>query len=517
MVRASLILGLFLIPCPLFAVGPPPVEQWIVVHPVSFTRTLAPLIQHRRDQGVRVVSVPTLDSARLKDRLRSLCLAHPGPSSILLAGSLDLVPALKGTVGRMKNHPSDAGYGCLSDSRLPTVPVGRFPARTQAELQAMVAKTLTLERSSAPGRWRRRLTVLAGIPDYNPVVDRLIETLAFSRFDRLHPSWSGRAIYTASSSRFRLPDRQLRPQTIDYLQQGQSLILYLGHSNAQGLYAGPDVPFLNRLDWSRLNLPHGGGVFFTFGCYGCQLQGPDGEGYGVHAIRNPNGPAAVLGSHGICFASMVQLGCEGLFSRAFAGPLPRTLGECWLATLKGIAQGKIDFLSYRMLDAVDGDPRIPQATQREEHLQMFVLLGDPALRLPDLADDIHLDEPTSVQPGKPLRITGTLPPRLHQARVQVSLERTPASQPVDLLPIPAQPGNEQDRILLANHHKANRFELTTHQVHAHKGQFSLQLEVPKTLPWTKLLLRVYAVNQTSEAQVVRRLQTHAAFPPKEVP
>ena len=34
-----------------------------------------------------------------------------------------------------------------------------------------------------------------------------------------------------------------------------------------------------------------------------------------------------------------------------------------------------------MLDAVDGDSAIPQATQRLEHLEMFTLLGDPALKL----------------------------------------------------------------------------------------------------------------------------------------
>src|SRR6185437_9721187 len=102
-----------------------------------------------------------------------------GPSYVLLVGALaperleerenKVLPALAGTVGRMKGQPSDNGYGCLDEERLPAVPVGRFPARTVEEAQGMVAKTLEYESATRPGPWRRRLTILAGIPAYNPL------------------------------------------------------------------------------------------------------------------------------------------------------------------------------------------------------------------------------------------------------------------------------------------------------------------------------------------------------------
>ena len=44
----------------------------------------------------------------------------------------------------------------------------------------MVQKTLAYERDDEPGEWRHRLTVLAGVPAYNPLVDRLVETMAFA-------------------------------------------------------------------------------------------------------------------------------------------------------------------------------------------------------------------------------------------------------------------------------------------------------------------------------------------------
>jgi hypothetical protein len=521
-----------LLALPGHAVGPPPVEQWIVVHPPAYTEALEPLIAHRRAQGLRIVSVRTTDvltaqdlqkgdGSALRAHLRKLCRHHPGPSSILLVGGVNpsrppCVPALPGTIGRMKGEPSDGGYGCLDGSRLPTVAVGRWPARTADEVKAMVAKTLTFERGSSPGVWRRKLTVLAGIPAYNPVVDRLIENVAFARFDRIHPAWMGQAIYTSAQSRFCVPDRLLRKQAIDFLHEGQAIILYLGHSNAEGLYAGPTAAFLDRDDWARLAIKTGS-VFITFGCNGCQLAGRDGEGYAVHAVRNPRGPVAAIGSHGICFAAMVQLASDGLFERAFQNQLPRTIGDCWLATLAGIAKGKIDFLSYRMLDAVDGDSRIPQATQRQEHLEMFVLLGDPALRLPQIADDITLRVEKMVTPGKPLVLHGRLPERLANATVQVSLERSPASVPADLEPVPAMPVAERERVMLANHRRANQFRVIGTTTIARAGVFAVKLEVPAKLPWPRLILRVHASNGKHEALTTERLGVRAAETKKDTP
>ncbi|MFO0875941.1 MAG: C25 family cysteine peptidase [Gemmataceae bacterium] len=489
------------------AAAPPPVRQWLVVCPPAWRETLEPLVQRRLAEGWRTVVLPPDEPTRLRASLHRLCQQHGGPSVILLAGDLTRVPALVGRAGRMKGQPSDAEYGCPDGARLPSVPVGRMPARSAAELGGMVAKTVAMEQSE-PGAWRRRLTVLAGIPAYNPVVDRLLESIAFARFDRLQPTWSGRALYTAAGSRFYLPEHHIRIQALAYLREGQAFILYLGHSNAEGLYAGPHAAFLDRDDWSRLRIERGGSLFVTFGCNGCQLRGPDGEGYGVHAARNPQGPAAVIGSHGICFAAMVQLGADRLFEEALQGGRARTAGDCWLAVLRGVALERIDYLSYRMMDAVDGDPRIPQAAQREEHLDMFVLLGDPALRLPQVRDDIEWTVSESVRPGQVLRVSGKLPAELAEAEVQVSLERTPASVPYDLEPVPAD-GIARDRALQNNHARSNQFTLVRGQVRATGGTFETALRVPPRVPGTRVILRVHASQGRQEALAARSLKVIA--------
>ncbi len=500
--------------------------QWIVVTAPAFRKTIEPLCEQRKQQGMHVVVVQTTDVLRpdeirtgavrkLREHVNKLCRTHKGPSYVLLVGAIEsgrlaepektVVPALSGTVGRMKGQPSDNGYGCLDDGRLPAVAVGRFPASTEEEAHGMVAKTLEYERATPPGLWRRHLTILAGIPAYNPLVDRMVEGLALARFARLSPTWTGRAIYSNPQSRFALPDDLLHKRALQYVQEGEAFTLYLGHSNAEGLYGGR-ARYLDRDDWSHLRIEHGKGVFVTFGCNGCQLKGDDGEGYGVAAMRNANGPAAVIGSHGICFAAMVQLAADGLFESTFAKNPPQRLGESWLAIKNGVSHGKIDDLTFALLDAVDGDKSIPQAAQRQEHLEMFLLLGDPALRLPKMAEDVELNAEKSIAPGEKMMVSGKVPPRLSGARVRLTLERTVNSVPLDLQTIPRQPGAERDHTMLANHERANRFVLTESEGTVKDGQFQASLAVPAKLPGPHVILRVYAANEREEGMAVRTLR-----------
>jgi len=496
-----------------------PAPQWVVVVAPAFRDAVRPLTEHRKAQGFRATPVRTTDvltaeeiaagdGRKLRAYVNKLCRNYRGRSYVLLVGAVDartpeeagrtVVPPLDGGVGRMKGQPSDNGYGCLDDGREPSVPVGRFPARTEQEAVQMVQKTLAYERDDRPGEWRHRLTVLAGVPAYNPLVDRLVETMAFARFDRLDPSWTGKAIYSSPQSRFCVPDDRLQTQALKYVQGGQAWTLYLGHSNMEGMWGG-GAHYLDRDDWSKLKIGRGAGVFATFGCYGCQLKGESGEGYGVTAMRNPDGPVAVIGSHGICFAAMVQLATDGLVESTFAGRSPERLGATWLAIKRGVAEGKIDDLTFGLLDAVDGDGAIPQATQRLEHLEMFTLLGDPALKLAATPADLTLKADDAAARGATVAIHGTAPPRLNGGRVMVVAERPVSSQPADLSPLPKGPGPERDRVMMQNHERANRFVVAAAEATVRDGRFDVKLDLPTTLPWSRLNVRAYAATDTEEA------------------
>jgi hypothetical protein len=210
---------------------------------------------------------------------------------------------------------------------------------------------------------------------------------------------------------------------------------------------------------------------------------------------------AVLGSHGICFAAMVQLAADGLAASLLAGSPPERLGEVLLRLKKGLAAGKIDDLSFRLLDAVDGDPTISQATQRREHLEMFLLLGDPALKLARLPDDVRLRVDGEALAGGTVTVTGQVPGRLEGARVRLTVERPVTSVPEGIEPLPQDPA-ARDRALRANWERANRFAVAEATAAVKGGRFEARVALPARLPWPRLVVRAYAATDREDGQGV---------------
>ena len=417
------------------------------------------LVEHRSTQGMRVRVVETIDhlrdneilggdSGKLKTHVQKLCRDFKGTSFVLLVGAVEagkgqdrlkdpgmkVVPTFPGRISRMKGEPSDNAYGCLGESLEPTVAVGRFPAAPVAEAKAMVEKALAYEATANPASGNDASRSSPVRPSFNAAVDSLVERVALSKLDKLDIAWTGRAIYHNPASRFCVPDEGLRERALRYVEGGEAITLYLGHSNARGFAPGR-FPYLERRDWANLKIPRGQGIFATFGCLGAQLRGPDGEGYALAAVRNPRGPVAALGSHGVCFAAMVQLAADGFVEPFFAARPPRRLGPCWLGLKAALAKKPVSPLMFALLDAVDGDSNIPLETQRQEHLEMFVLLGDPALVLAAIPPTLKLKTPEEVEAGDTIEVKGTAPAELEGATVRMSLERPLASEPTGLQPL----------------------------------------------------------------------------------
>jgi Peptidase family C25 len=503
----------------------PPQPRWIAVTAPEFRTAIEPLCAHRKAQGFQVVIVETNavlspaeiragDGRKLRERVNQVCRESKEPTYVLLVGAAgagrqaedttSVVPPLAGTTGRMKGQPSDNGYGCLGKSLLPDVAVGRLPARNEAEACVMVQRTIAYETDERPGPWRRQLTILAGLPGFSPTLDNLVEQMALAQLGRIDLSWTGRVIYHQEQSRFCLPEGDLHDRARRYVEAGQALTLYLGHSNASGFYGG-QARYLDREDWATLKIARGPGIFVTFGCNACQLRGADGEGYGLAAIRNPHGPVAVIGAHTICFAAMNELAARGFCDSLLGPEPPERLGACWLRMLKSLATSALP-IYFPLLDRADGDPGISAPVQRLEHLEMFMLLGDPALKLPTLPRDVKLSITGQVGPGASLTVTGRLPPRLAGGKVSLSVERPTTSQPGDLLPLPKQPGPARDRIMRENHDRANDFVLARVTPQAADAIFTAHLQLPQKLPWSRLTVRAYVSTERQEGLGIDVLQ-----------
>jgi hypothetical protein len=503
---------------------------WILVQAPALREAVQPLVKHRRAEGFRVITLDVIDAgtdpqsaaAELRGRLRAAWSSWNGPSLVLLVGApLEsdtpnhdrfVVPALRGTRGRMAGEPTDNGYACLPGEVMPRVAVGRLPARNVAEARMMIDRVISWDRQRR-GNWQRRLVVFAGAPSFNPLVDRMVENLAMAQFAKLDPSWTGNAIYFNPTSHFTLPIDQLDTHVAEYLDRGQALTVYMGHSNAAGFwYEGSRGPMFSASDWQSLRPGTPQGLFATFGCWGAQLDGAGGVGYAVSSLRDPRGPVAVVGSEGECWAAMATLMSEGLLKNLPDADASCRLGEVWLAMTQNLARGEMNPLIFHALNAVDGDPNTPEPLQRLEHQEMFMLLGDPATRWPRVEQLLALSCPGAARPGGKLRVSAPCPKWLWGASGMVTLEREFTSDPAGLEPLPPERLPMRNETILRNHRRANDFVLEEASVTVTDGQIEAILDVPANVPWRRLIVRVAIRTAEHEALGTRAIRVQSPAP-----
>ncbi|MBN2507755.1 MAG: hypothetical protein JXQ71_13785 [Verrucomicrobia bacterium] len=497
--------------------------QWLVVAPPALRETLAPLIKHRRDEGLKVGVVDSTRVASAEDvrgtqalplqaHLNRLCQEHPAPTYLLLVGHVPCgdpaaaqaaaLPAPQGKEGRMNGQPTDHAFGRPDSNSAPAVAVGRFPARNAGEARDMVAKTLRFERDARPGAWRHRVVFLGGNPGGGRFAEMLAERATAPRLKQLHPFWTLRGLVHNPASCYYLPHARWSDTARQFLEEGALMSAYLGHSNADGLWSVSFNVF-PRARWGQLNIARGAGPLFTAGCYSCQYAGRRGEGYGLAAMRNPTGPVAVMGAHGETYGAPGQLAVDGLLRRLAAPPVPARLGDYWLSVKEGLARGYIDPALFTLYDAVDGSQgKVPLPKQRLEHLEMWTLLGDPALRLAPTPLSLRLDPQPPAGAGSPLIVRGTLPPPLAGARVRVTLERPVGLAPAGLDPLPdtaPEHGAAREQTAIANHRKANDVVVAAATTAARGTRFECALDLPAPPPPHPLVIRGSAMTDTDAA------------------
>ena len=181
------------------------------------------------------------DGAPLQARIKELVQGETGRSCLLLAGvggtaglTNAVVPSLRGAIGRVKGAASDSGYGLPGKDGMPTVAVGRLPARTVEELRGMVQKTLGFEEDMRPAPWRDRLLLLLGNPGGGPLAEMFMQQSLGTSLASVDPSWEVRTIFNVGSSPYYLPRPLDRQASLRYLQEGETLSPYLGRVSSAG-------------------------------------------------------------------------------------------------------------------------------------------------------------------------------------------------------------------------------------------------------------------------------------------
>src|SRR4029434_1069990 len=201
------------------------------------------------------------------------------------------------------------------------------------------------------------------------------------------------------------------------MMKSQGFVLaYTGHSNRAGAESSKNA-LLTVNEWRSLPAATPGtGLFFSCGCHTCDLD-PKEEAFGFAAMRAPGGPSAVIGSQGETFAAMGYLALSGMLTRMSTDPSLTTVGDFWEGVQHGLREGPIDAADFKMLDMADGSGgKLTLEAQRAEHLESWMLLGDPAMPLLAKALPIQLRANKSAS-GNEVEIIGELPPSLSKSRL----------------------------------------------------------------------------------------------------
>ncbi|TVQ28776.1 MAG: hypothetical protein EA370_16090 [Wenzhouxiangella sp.] len=343
-------------------------DYLIISHP-DFLAGLAPLVAYHRAQGrtVRVVDVFDIydqfshgrfDARAIRDYIR-VTAPRMGFEHVLLVGSdtvdyrntlgsnsISFMPSLYARTGSLVSFaPADALFVDLDDNGVPDLPIGRLPVRTEAELAAVIGKTL--DYASRPSG----LSVTFAADRQEPGL-----SFAHSADQFMAPLPSSWAVTRAYVDELGVAGA--RNVLLDSFDSGAALTAFYGHSafsvwTFDGLFSASDVANL-----SPTSLPT---AVVQWGCWNSYHVAPNHNTMGHRLLLTEGRGAAVsVGS--------------STFSQVRSGRLMGEILMPILADQRGLSIGQAITQAKQELALQGGDLR--------DVLLGWTILGDPALTLP---------------------------------------------------------------------------------------------------------------------------------------
>ena len=240
--------------------------RWLLVTTSDLATELEPLILRRQQQGFEVLKVyrddqlPSSDwnSESIRNKISELSREPNRSTYVLLVGDwnesskLSYLPPATGKQGRMQGALTDHAYGLPNESGVPTIAVGRFPARSLEDVRQFVAKVIRYEDQTI-GPWTNRLNLWVGHPGGNSVMEKrlgetIIQSAVSKSLSQINPSWQGNCLIDFPNTPYSVDRKVFRDRMQSDLSQGQSFTIYAGHSAPEGIWSEDQFVF-SRDEW----------------------------------------------------------------------------------------------------------------------------------------------------------------------------------------------------------------------------------------------------------------------------
>jgi len=402
-----------------------------VVCPQEFRAALQPWLAYRLGQGHTFTFISNLNTAESIRQQVHAAARLGNLRFLLLVGDADPLSSARPDV-RARSVPThlavakiiprfggeraiatDNWYADLDDDHLPDLAVGRLTVDSPAELSVLIGKIIAYEQNLDFGLWRRRLNFVAGLGGFGSLADATLEAATKKLIgDGVPGGYATNMTYASWGSPYCPDPRGFRREAIRRLDEGCLFWVYIGHGQANQLdgvrVPGGAYPIFGDADARLLAGPNAAIACFL-ACYTGAFDRPR-DCLAEDLLRAQSGPVAVLcGSRVTMPYAMSVLGGE-LLEACFA-QRAKTLGEAMLIAKRGMAGDKPGDENRMALDSlatlISPGP-VDLAGERIEHLHLFNLLGDPALRLTQ-PGDVLLTVPGKSIAGKQITISGISP------------------------------------------------------------------------------------------------------------
>jgi len=366
---------------------------------------LNPLLELRRSQGLKtlVVNIDTIynefnsgipDPHAIQQFLSyAYEFWNPQPKYVLLVGDGyfdqrasaemgNLIPVCLYQTYKYGAAPSDYYYTLLAGhDDLPDIAVGRLPVRDPEALSRVVEKIVSFENSPSD-LWKNRYLMI-GAGGANDVFRLQSETVIH---EILPHSLSPKRLYLSGS----LSDPYIggTEDLFQHLEDGVAMVNFRGHGGGAiwsdaGLLDIDDIELIENSQ----TLP----IMTSMTCFTADFASDRtclGEGL---VCQEFSGAVAFWGATGVGWTITDFTLLKEVYHLLEDGGIA-TLGEL-------IRQAKTNF---RMLNNGDID---------ESEIYQYVLLGDPAMRLPFPKEDVNFQiTPRSVEPGTDIHVFGETVP-----------------------------------------------------------------------------------------------------------
>lgn len=493
----------------------------------SLAPALAPLLAHRESRGLKtrlvrlqdvfdVFSGGTFSPAAIRDFLQHAA-AHwdPKPRFVLLCGDAtydvdwyrpkgETMPtALVDTFDNGASASDNWFVAWGDDHALPSLAIGRFPAKTKEQCRSMVERTIAYESTPDFGPWRRKISFVAGEGRFGEAIDKAIEEVFLKIADSFIPyDFDANMTYANPSSPYLYIPEKLSDKVVERMNEGCVMLSYTGHGAREALdslhFRSKRFPIFDAKNVAQVKCSARPPIVFINACWTGCFDYPDEDAVGEQLFLHPGGPVAVIGASRVShpFANAV-LGKELVAALFGAQSRGKAVGEGLREAKRLLVEAKDEYRDmiggYALLFVQDA--WLMDRLLREE-MHLYNLLGDPALVPAFPAGAVTLECGKAV-PGKKLTVKGKAA-GLEDGKAIVTFEVSRAKIRGKIEPVEFDK-KDADKRIAKNYEIANDKVVARAEAKVVGGAFEVTLALPDDLLPSKHYVKAYVWSKSGDA------------------